>query len=246
MDKPSCNFDTVMKNISDLKLYNIKEAEIVITRYDEDLSWTEDFAHLCTVYNKGSPLNEDEGFARVTQIPNYGINQEVILRHIIENYDNLAIMTFFCQGKILDRSDQPLYPILYYLQNPKPTDIRGFLYISYDAPTWKYSGRISDTNCLALEGRTLAQFRTDIIGIPYKQWGEVWVAGDWLSVGSALIRSKPLEYYIWVYNQCRLDRGIMLEEIFFLERSFYSMFTQPLDTEFQNTKGFAPINNKGC
>jgi hypothetical protein len=238
MDKPSCNFDVVMKNISHLKLYNIKEAEIVITRYDEDLQWTEDFAHLCTVYNKGPTLSNDGGFAKVIEVPNYGINEEVLLRHIIENYDNLATMTFFCQGKILDRPDQPLYPILYYLQNPKSTDIRGFFYKSYDIPTWKYSGRASDASCLALEGRTLAQFRTDIIGIPYKRWGELWAAGDWLSVGSALIRSKPREYYIWIYNQCRLDRGIIVEEVSFLERSFHSIFTRPLDPEFQNTKGF--------
>lgn len=234
-----------MKNISELKKYNINDAEIVITRYDETLEWTKNFEHICTVYNKGPTLLKDSGFAKVIEVPNYGINEEVLLRHIIENYDNLATMTFFCQGKILDRPDQPLYPILYYLQNPKSTDIRGFFYKSYDIPTWKYSGRASDASCLALEGRTLAQFRTDIIGIPYKQWDELWVAGDWLSVGSALIRSKPLEYYKWVYNQCRLDRGIISEEIFFLERSFYSIFTQPLDAEFQNTKGFTPINNKG-
>jgi hypothetical protein len=227
MDKPSCNIDEVMKNVSHLKLYNIKDAEVVITRYDEDLSWTEDFAHLCTIYNKGRPLNKG-CFSQVIDVPNYGINEEVILRHIIENYDTLATITFFAQGKILDRPDQPLYPILYYLQNPKATDIRGFFRKSYDPPTWKYSGRASDTSCLALEGRTLAQFRTDIIKIPYKQWGEHWAAGDWLSVGSALIRSKPREYYMKVYAECKLNRGIIVEEVSFLERSFYSMFTRPL------------------
>jgi len=229
MTKPSCNIDEVMKNVSHLKLYNIKDAEVVITRYDEDLSWTEDFAHLCTVYNKGEPLLYKDNFAKVIDVPNYGINEEVILRHIIEHYDNLATITFFAQGKILDRPDQPLYPILYYLQNPKPTDIRGFFYKSYDPPTWKYSGRASDANCLALEGRTLAQFRTDVIKIPYKQWGELWAAGDWLSVGSALIRSKPREYYMKVYAECKLNRGIIVEEVSFLERSFYSMFTRPLN-----------------
>lgn len=222
----SCDINMFLKNIEYLKLYNIQQTEIVITRYDEDLTWTEGFRHICTVYNKGPiPIPNKDEFARVFNVPNYGINEEVVLRHIIENYNSLATITFFAQGRILDRSDQPLFPLLYYLENPKGTAIRGYYYNSYCPPSWKYNGRCSTPECEAIKGRTLAQFREEIIGIPYRQWEELWAAGDWISVGCDLIRRRSLEFYKSIYNACEFQRGVCVEEVSFLERSFYTIWT---------------------
>jgi hypothetical protein len=48
----SCNLDTVLANKDFFRNITRSQFEIVITRFNEDLSWTDGIEHLCTVYNK--------------------------------------------------------------------------------------------------------------------------------------------------------------------------------------------------
>jgi len=194
------------------------QAEFVITRFNESLDWLKGLEHLATVYNKGESI-ENPSYT-VIEVPNYGVGIETILRHIISRYDSLADRTMFCQATLADREDQPMYPLSWYFEGEP---VRGVLTDAYDPPKFQYRARLSNESCASK--RNLKEFR-EFIGIPYKHLNEYWVRGDWMSVSKEVIRSKPRSYYCFLYDTCQFDRGILVEECWFMERSFYSIFTR--------------------
>ena len=222
--KPTNSVEEIRKGIEFFRTQSKKDCEFVITRFNETLDWTRGIEHLCTVYNKGE-LFELSG-AKIKNVPNHGVGLETVLRHIIENYNTLAKTTMFCQGTIGDRQDQPLYPLYWYFDGAKTDTIRAYDIEAYDLGTTKF---LVD----GLYKRTLSQFRDEIIGIPYKNLVDRWVKGDWIAVGSDIIRKKPRKYYEYVYKMCQFERGIFLEECYFLERSLYTLFTKPLKRGFE-------------
>ena len=72
------------------------KVEMVIARYNEDLGWLKDVPKniKITIYNKG----EDDISYPYIRLPNIGRESHTYLYHIINNYDNLAERTIFCQG----------------------------------------------------------------------------------------------------------------------------------------------------
>ena len=88
-----------IKKIKDTKEIKV---EIIIARYNEDLSWLKKIPKSIkiTVYNKGldditqiKDLKYD-----IIKLPNVGRESHTYLYHIIHNYNNLAHKTIFCQG----------------------------------------------------------------------------------------------------------------------------------------------------
>jgi hypothetical protein len=71
----------------------VSRDQIVIARYQEDVSWAEGRA--AVIYNKGLALQ-----TRTEQrfLPNIGREAHTYLHHIIASWDNLAETTFFTQG----------------------------------------------------------------------------------------------------------------------------------------------------
>jgi hypothetical protein len=216
--KPSTDLTRIL-DIDKFATKTKKEVEFVVTRYNESLDWIRGLEHLVTVHNKGEPISLP---CTMISVPNHGLGSETMLRHIIQNYDSLADMTMFCQGNLADRIDQPLYPLSWYFQG----NIRGYLTTAYDPPTFKYNGRVSNESCRSK--MNLGEFRKHI-RIPYKYHGEFWVRGDWISVSRDIIRNKPKNYYSFLYDTCRFDRGVAVEELWFMERSWFSIFNRSLD-----------------
>ena len=74
------------------------KTEIVVARYNENLDWLKKIKKSkdlkITVYNKG----KDDIDVPFIQLPNIGRESHTYLYHIINNYDNLADQTIFCQG----------------------------------------------------------------------------------------------------------------------------------------------------
>ena len=74
------------------------KTEIVIARYNENLDWLKKIKKSkdlkITVYNKGP----DDINVPFIKLPNIGRESHTFLYHIINNYDNLADQTIFCQG----------------------------------------------------------------------------------------------------------------------------------------------------
>lgn len=209
---------TVLKG--DFKDVRKNNFEIVITRYNEDLSWTVGLEHLCTVYNKGS---EFEFSGVVKNVPNHGIDCETMLRHICENYSRLADVTFFSQGTLCDRIDQPLYPLEVYRRCPVDSVV-AYKDELNDVPKLRYLSRVSNDECRSVDDLTFGEWRRKI-GIPYKVAYESWVKGNWIAVGRKRVQKHPLSFYQNLYTICQFDRGICVEEIWFMERTFYSLFS---------------------
>lgn len=225
----STNPELVFQTKSEFRTFQRHQREFVVTRFQEPLTWIQGLEHLTTVYNKGSPLDIS---ANVIEVPNVGAGLETMLRHIIIRYDSLAEITMFCQGTLLDRDDQPLYPLDWYFKDMPTSGVKGVVVEAWDRGDSRFPNRLSDPNCAALQNRTLAMFRRDVVGISYKPYRESWVRGDWISVTAATLRKKPRAYYCYLYDACQFQRGIFTEELWYLERSWYSILTRPLDTRF--------------
>lgn len=232
--KPSNNISEILKNAELFTDVSPSQAEIVVTRFNESLEWTKDIAHLCTVYNKGSTPLPSYFFNKVIATPNTGHDIETILRHIILNYDSLAFTTFFCQGNIVDRTDQPLYPLEWYLLNQSATDFKGLEESLNESPNYRIIEKNPDNKvCEAINGRNFGKFRKEVAGISFRQGIDKWVMGDWFSIGRERIRAKPVQYYMGLYIRCEFHRCTAVEEVWYLERSYHSIFNRPIDPHFK-------------
>jgi len=96
------------------------KTEIVVARYNENLDWLKKIKKSkdikITVYNKG-PDDIDVPFI---QLPNVGRESHTYLYHIINNYDNLADQTIFCQGDSIFHSPDFLDLINKYRKKFEP------------------------------------------------------------------------------------------------------------------------------
>ncbi len=78
--------------------------DIIISRYNEDLSWTMEspfnlFQYI--VYNKGNNENFNKTNVKQTiNIENVGKNDHTYLYHITNNYDNLSNIIVFFPGSL--------------------------------------------------------------------------------------------------------------------------------------------------
>jgi hypothetical protein len=83
-------------------MVNTIDIEIIISRYNESLSWTlmEPFNQFkYTVYNKGdNELFEKTHVTKIINLPNVGRNDHTYLYHIVTNYDKLNLITVFLPG----------------------------------------------------------------------------------------------------------------------------------------------------
>jgi ankyrin repeat protein len=91
------NIDKKILNNTNLSL------EVVVVRYDEDLSWIEqeflNSSAKIVIYNKGEDnLDYLPKNYTIINTPNVGWFGGTILLHIVNNYDNLADRTLFLQG----------------------------------------------------------------------------------------------------------------------------------------------------
>jgi ankyrin repeat protein len=82
-----------------------KTFEVVIVRYKEDLSWVaKEFPCVkVTIYNKGpDDLGKFPDNITVKETENVGYLGGTYLKHIVDNYENLADRVLFAQGHIYD------------------------------------------------------------------------------------------------------------------------------------------------
>jgi len=160
--------------------------EIVIARYDEKLLWCYNYKDYITIYNKG----EDNMIYPNIKLENKGHGIGTILTHIINNYDNLADVTFFTHGSFNYRPDQMI---------KESGKCHKFFedFVSCEPNTLVYIPR----NDLPKKNDTFYNY-PDTIGNVYKQlFNEEyipnfqWACGTWISVSKEYIRNSPIEIY---------------------------------------------------
>tara|TARA_B100000212_G_scaffold317287_1_gene272840 strand:- start:41279 stop:41986 length:708 start_codon:yes stop_codon:yes gene_type:complete len=78
------------------------KTSIIVSRFNEDLSWIKEFKEFkVIIYNKGK-LFKNENFDKIININNVGRESHTWLYHIVKNYDNLDDINIFLQGRIDD------------------------------------------------------------------------------------------------------------------------------------------------
>lgn len=82
--------------------------EIVVSHYNEDLTWLKQHSAECCVYSKGGEKNALELPFTFTPLPNIGREGHTFLYHIVNHYEHLAEVTLFVQGRIDDHVDMTL------------------------------------------------------------------------------------------------------------------------------------------
>lgn len=70
------------------------EVEIVLARFDEDVSWSDSYSNLRTMYCKGKA-----NVPGCISLPNVGREGYVYLYHIVSRYDNLSQRTIFSHAQ---------------------------------------------------------------------------------------------------------------------------------------------------
>ena len=72
------------------------DVELVVAHYREDLSWSDPFAQIRTVYSKANASPSPH----VHPLRNVGREQHSFLTHIVDRYDSLADRTIFMHGQL--------------------------------------------------------------------------------------------------------------------------------------------------
>jgi hypothetical protein len=140
---------------------------------------------------------------------------------MVEQYHNFSTVTFFCQATLCDREDQPLYSLETYAR----CGIDEVVCVKEDLwelPTARFRWRVSSPECVSVGDVDLATWRKQI-GIPFRGIYESWVKGDWIAAGRERILRRPKKFYRDLYEACEFHRGIQVEEMWFLERSFHTI-----------------------
>lgn len=190
--------------------------EIIVARYNEDLSWLKKHQHLLTIYDKGNKLNNF-----TINIDNVGRESHTYLYHIINNWDNLPSRLFFVQGRI---NDHYLYPFNFYLLS------NYHLVINLSCKR---------TNCengwghlIIKDSKYSKVKRSDL---SFGEWWDRyvkknkpllkdfrWSPGGIFSVSRDLINSNSKEYYQHLLES--LSHSSNPEEGHYMERSWYYIF----------------------
>jgi len=76
-----------------------QQLQVVLNRYTEDISWSDEFDKIRVVYDKGkAPLNAKQA-SNVFRLANVGREAHTYLTHIVRNYDTLADRTVFLHAE---------------------------------------------------------------------------------------------------------------------------------------------------
>ena len=176
------NKNFVLEKSKSLNNKEKKNLEIVITRFDENLNYFKNYQEFLTIYNKGK--NDLSLNCKIVNRPNVGRDGETIFYHIINNWDNLSDITFFCQGHINDRNDQ----LITYsdFENYINTDNIYFFKERNDLPNL-------DEKLLNFNIK-FKYIYEEVFNEEYKK-KFTWVSGMWISVKKNKIKNVPYNIY---------------------------------------------------
>lgn len=184
-----------------------KDFEIVIARYKEDISWSDNYKNFRTIYNKGP---DDLPNVEYVKRENYGRDPEVFLNHIIHNYYNLANVTMFFQGSYNSRDDQIIKKInnfisddpnyLYY-ENPR-NDLPDKDSILKQPNKWDNNKIMIDNDKINEEIKidNFDKIYEDFFNKEYIKTDIIWTPGMYISAGKNVIHKTPIDTYIKMYN----------------------------------------------
>ncbi len=95
-----------------------RELDIVVAHYNEDIDWLKPWADNLIIYHKWKETEPRFPVKNWVKLPNVWREAHTYLTHIVENYDNLADVTVFTQGRVCDQMESNL-SISEYIQETK-------------------------------------------------------------------------------------------------------------------------------
>jgi len=189
---------------------------MVIARYDEDISWSDNYKDFRTIYNKGNDISGCE----YIQLENVGHLADTILRHILRNYENLAQVTFFTHGSFNYRINQRIYE----RSDRTPCDayFEDFIQLG--------DNFLKSMRCYSLPApeerfynypETVGEVFEYLFDKPYVA-NFPWADGKWISVSKKIILSRPKAFYQkmldWVLQPCDGNQTIYRTRGMYIER----------------------------
>ncbi|CAO5677682.1 MAG: hypothetical protein NEHIOOID_00850 [Holosporales bacterium] len=102
--------------------FHVNKLEIVVARYNEDLSWLRQFSDCfkITVYNKGQQIQPFMPNMTVIDIKNVGRESHTYLTHVVNCYGRFAPFTLFIQGNPSDHIDPTFFEKIHTSELRKP------------------------------------------------------------------------------------------------------------------------------
>lgn len=162
---------------------------IVVSRYNEDVSWTKQFNNVI-IYNKGEKLNDDT--YNEILLHNVGREGHTYYTHIYENYYNLSDYTIFLQANTTDHADNIPEKINAYL-NDKYLDI-DIEFLGRDNYNYKLSG---DPMYISIP---LMEVYEKLFGEKHADMDLSYNAGALFIVSKNRILKRPREFYLKIVN----------------------------------------------
>jgi len=187
--------------------------DIVVARYQEDISWIQNIPYELYdgvfIYNKGDNTDFIIDKSELIKLPNLGRESHTYLHHVIQNYHNLAKLTFFVPGSAWYRDDkkQKVLRIIEYLKNGKDNkesymivnknindvnEAYKFSIDSYPISNEANSKKNSDSSLIPSSERPLGKWFNK--HFPNEKLTSLSYTGI-LLVSREDIRKKPIEFY---------------------------------------------------
>ena len=193
---------------------NIK---IVVSRYNEDISWVKHFReNNVIIYNKGPDNINDY---HPIKLPNVGREGHTYYKYIYDNYDDLPDYIIFLQGHPFDHSPSVIADIHRLLYTPNLD--QDFMYLSSIFANYTF-----EKGCGYLCTKVLNNTFEKIFG--YKNTtGKRYSfgCGAQFMVKRETVLKHPREFYANIVDM--LSYSLSPEEGYGLERLHKNIFTEP-------------------
>ena len=189
---------------------NNASLDIVVARYQEDISWIKnvpyDLYDRVFIYNKGDNTDFIIDKSELIKLPNLGRESHTYLHHVIQNYDNLAKLTFFVPGSAWYRDDkkQKVLRVIEYLKDGKESylivnkninnvnEAHNFTIDSYPISNEANRKKNSDPSLVPSNERPLGKWFNK--HFPNEKLTSLSYTGI-LLVSREDIRKRPIEFY---------------------------------------------------
>jgi hypothetical protein len=182
---------------------------IVVARYNEDISWTKELSNV-VIYNKGEDLDT---FHNEIKLDNVGREAHTYFKHICDNYDNLGEYTAFLQGNPFDHSPNIIQTLKKY------TD--GNIELGFDFLSEKIL-ECSLNGCYYHPSLPLRQTYEHIFKNKGDDKSFIFGAGAQFIVSKKQILKHPREFYLNILNL--VEKDICPIEAYVLERFYKLIF----------------------
>lgn len=228
----------------------MKDIEVVVARYNENVDWLLDLPYKvsCVIYNKGdratlSSLVQEK--FNVVDLPNVGREAHTYLYHIVNNFDKLARITVFTQGRYSDHTENTSFE--WFFDTFCKTDL--FSKNLIDPRVWggvnsahrNFNIREYCNQFIANKNNwTLGQWWEATFECPYEEIVQIYPNAIF-SMNKDMIINKEIDLYKKLLDQVSYD--VHPVEAHFLERSWFFLFTN-YKTQEKTQQQQQPPDNK--